>query len=217
MKSNLRQVNIGNIGELNFNVHGLIPAVVQDVSTGEVLMLAYMNKESLTKSLEEGKTCFYSRSREKLWTKGETSGNYQYIEKIAYDCDADTLLVFVNQQGVACHLGTKTCFETEETGADDDVQGCNLAEVVGDVFAIIEDRKEKMPEGSYTTYLFNKGLDKILKKVGEEAAEVIIAAKNEDKEELIYEASDLVYHLLVLLSAKGLSPEHIARELEKRK
>ena len=192
-----------DINTLKFDESGLIPAIVQDSRTGEVLMLAYMNRESLEISMREGKTCFYSRSRRELWRKGATSGNTQEITAITADCDRDTLLVEVIPAGPACHTGERTCFGPGRFSLDA-------------LYSLIEKRKAQRPEGSYTTYLFDKGVDKILKKVGEENAEVIIAAKNDDGAELVYEISDLVYHTLVLMAQKGITPEQVLRELESR-
>lgn len=200
-----------NIDELKFDDKGLIPAIVQDDVTGRVLMLAYMNKESLKISMEKRLTCFYSRSRQELWLKGETSGNYQHIISITADCDRDTLLVKVDPDGPACHLNTTSCFEyplyINEDEGEWSMQG---------LMDLIEGRKTNPREGSYTTYLFDKGLDKILKKVGEESTEVIIAAKDRDKKETIYEISDLVYHVLVLMVEAGISIEDIEKELASR-
>ncbi len=197
---------------LKFDERGLIPAVVQDYHTGQVLMVAYMNREALEKTVATGETHFYSRSRQRLWHKGETSGNIQKVKEIFYDCDADTLLVQVLPQGPACHTGARSCFY-RTVGGDEKTAGSILDELA----AVIADRKENMPEGSYTTYLFEKGLDKILKKVGEETAEVIIAAKNPGSGELVYETADLFYHLLVLLEEKGVTLESIWQELAKRR
>lgn len=200
-----------SIDELKFDDKGLIPAIVQDDVTGRVLMLAYMNKESLKISMEKRLTCFYSRSRQELWLKGETSGNYQHIISITADCDRDTLLVKVDPDGPACHLNTTSCFEyplyINEDEGEWSMQG---------LMDLIEGRKTNPREGSYTTYLFDKGLDKILKKVGEESTEVIIAAKDRDKKETIYEISDLVYHVLVLMVEAGISIEDIEKELASR-
>ena len=200
-----------NIDDLKFDEKGLIPAIVEDAISREVLMLAYMNRESLKISMEKELTCFYSRSRQELWLKGETSGNYQHIVSITADCDLDTLLVLVEADGPACHLGTKTCFETpvfeSNTLKDFSYDG---------LMKLIEGRKTEGKEGSYTTYLFEKGLDKILKKVGEESTEVIIAAKAEDKKETIYEIADLAYHVMVLMIEAGISLEDINRELASR-
>lgn len=195
---------------IKFDEKGLVPVVVQDVYTREVLMLAYMNEESLKKTMETKETWFFSRSRNELWNKGATSGHTQTVKKMSYDCDGDTILVEVEQIGVACHTGAKSCFfntmyETEEKVFE-----------VGKLFQLIKDRKAEPVEGSYTNYLFDKGIDKILKKVGEECAEVIIAAKNPDLTELQYEVSDLVYHTMVLMVERGLGLEDIATELKKR-
>ena len=199
-----------DINELKFDENGLIPAVVQDAETKEVLTVAYMNKESLKISMEKGLTCFYSRSRNELWLKGETSGNFQHIVSITADCDRDALTVLVKKDGPACHKGTDSCFneliyEGEETAF-------SLEALVD----LIEGRKLNKQEGSYTTYLFEKGIDKILKKVGEESTEVIIAAKAEDKKETIYEISDLAYHVLVLMIQMGISLGDIHKELSSR-
>ncbi len=197
--------------QLKFDEKGLIPAIVINDKTGKVLMLAYMNRESLQISLEKKMTCFYSRSRQELWLKGETSGNYQHIVSITADCDQDTLLIRVNPDGPACHLGTESCFEYPllEGGSEENFALEDLAE-------LIRGRKTEPKEGSYTTYLFEKGLDKILKKVGEESTEVIIAAKAEDKKETIYEIADLVYHVMVLMIEAGISTEDIRKELASR-
>lgn len=195
-----------------FDDNGLIPAIIQDYQTKEVLMMAYMNKESLEKTLETKRTWFYSRSRQQLWNKGETSGHFQDVKRIAYDCDEDTLLIEVIQTGSACHTGNKSCFYRNLLDAD---KSLNEA-IVYEIANIISERKANPKEGSYTNYLFEKGIDKILKKVGEEASEVIIAAKNPDKEELVYEISDMVYHVLVLMAEKGVEIEDIKAELTKR-
>ena len=201
-----------NIEELKFNSHGLIPAIVVDAATKRVLTLAYMNKESLAISMAEGRTCFWSRSRQELWRKGETSGNVQHIVDINADCDRDALVVTVNKEGPACHLGTDSCFNdtvyvNSEQGAPFSVEG---------LYTLLLGRKEQLPEGSYTTYLFQKGLDKILKKVGEESTEVIIAGKAEDKAETIYEIADLMYHVMVLMVEMGISVEDVMTELASR-
>ena len=201
------------IDELKFNAHGLIPAIVIDDDTGEVLMMAWMNEESLKISLEKKLTCFWSRSRKELWLKGETSGNYQHIIEIKTDCDRDTLLIYVKPDGPACHLGNYSCFVDDVLPREDDDEHekftlCGLME-------LIKGRKLEKKEGSYTSYLFEKGLDKILKKIGEESSEVIIAAKN-DKKEAIYEISDLVYHMLVLMAEMGIDIKDILRELASR-
>lgn len=199
-----------DINELKFDEKGLIPAIVTDVETKKVLTLAYMNKESLEISIREGKTCFWSRSRNELWRKGETSGNYQHIVSIKADCDKDALNVIVRKDGPACHTGADSCF-------NDVVYGEEYVDfAIGDLYKMLVERKEKMPEGSYTTYLFQKGIDKILKKVGEESTEVIVAAKNNDKAETVYEIADLVYHNLVLMIEMGINVEDIINELASR-
>lgn len=199
------------IEELKFDENGLIPAIVVDSVTKKVLTLAYMNRESLQISMEKKQTCFWSRSRKQLWLKGETSGNYQHIVSITADCDNDALVVVVDKDGPACHTGAESCF-FNPVFENDERQEFSLQGLVG----LIEDRKTNPAEGSYTTYLFNKGLDKILKKIGEESTEVIIAAKAEDKKETIYELSDLVYHALVLMIEMGISLEDIHKELASR-
>ena len=190
-----------------FGADGLIPAVVQDARTREVLTVAYMNKESLQLTLERRQTHFWSRSRQRLWHKGETSGNFQNVKKVSLDCDNDTVLVEVEPVGPACHTGSYSCF-----GVDPGFEG-----VLQDLYTLVEERKEKRPEGSYTTYLFNSGLDKILKKVGEEATETIVAAKNEDAQRLVSETSDLMYHLLVMLVERGVTLEEVLAELKRRR
>lgn len=203
-----------DVQEVKFDRDGLVPTVVQDATSGEVLMVAYMNKESLQKTIETGQTHFWSRSRQELWRKGQTSGHTQAVKSISVDCDGDTLLVRAEQTGVACHTGNRSCFFRELTQSSEPMAG--FAEVVGDLARVIHDRKEKMPEGSYTTKLFSSGVDRILKKVGEEAGEVIIAAKNHNKGEIAWEVSDLLYHLLVLLEQEGVGLEDVARELQNR-
>ncbi|MBQ8837465.1 MAG: bifunctional phosphoribosyl-AMP cyclohydrolase/phosphoribosyl-ATP diphosphatase HisIE [Clostridia bacterium] len=200
-----------NIDELKFDEKGLIPAIVKDAISGKVLTLAYMNKESLKISMEKGLTCFWSRSRQELWLKGETSGNYQHIVSITADCDNDALLVSVEPDGPACHTGSFSCFE-KPVWQSEDKHDFSL----DGLMKLIEGRKTDKKEGSYTTYLFEKGLDKILKKVGEESTEVIIAAKAEDKAETVYEISDLAYHVMVLMVEAGISLEDIHRELASR-
>jgi len=200
-----------NIDELKFDEKGLIPAIVKDAVSGRVLTLAYMNKESLKISMEKGLTCFWSRSRQELWLKGETSGNYQHIVSITADCDKDALLVSVEPDGPACHTGTFSCFENP-LWQSEDKQDFSLETLM----QMLVGRKEEKKEGSYTTYLFEKGLDKILKKVGEECTEVIIAAKAEDKKETVYEIADLAYHIMVLMVEAGISLEDIHRELASR-
>lgn len=214
------------IDNIKFDEKGLVPAIIQQVETGTVLMLAYMNKESLAKTVETGVTWFYSRSRQSLWQKGETSGHVQKVQDIHYDCDADTLLIKVEQTGAACHEGTLSCFsrklgETEIEGEQlvdtSKIYGQSLSGVLHELYHLINDRKLNPKEGSYTNYLFEKGQDKILKKVGEEAAETIIASKNNDKNELISEMSDLWYHCLVLLAHHDVTPSELMAELQKRR
>ena len=199
------------LDKLKFDENGLIPAIVVDDDTGAVLTLAYMNRESLGISLEKGLTCFWSRSRQELWLKGETSGNYQHIVSITADCDGDALVVMVEPDGPACHLGTESCFEypvyQSENRREFSYEG---------LMKLIEGRKLDRKEGSYTTYLFDKGLDKILKKVGEESTEVIIAAHAQDKKETVYEIADLAYHVMVLMIEAGISLEDIHKELASR-
>ena len=200
-----------NVDELKFDEKGLIPAVVQHAVTKQVLTVAYMNKESLQISMEKGLCCFYSRSRQKLWLKGETSGHYQHIVSITADCDRDALTVLVEPDGPACHLGTDSCF-AYPVWQSEERQAFSLE----GLYALLEQRKKELPEGSYTTYLFQKGLDKILKKVGEECTEVIIAGKAEDKKETVYEIADLAYHVMVLMVEAGISVEDVHRELASR-
>lgn len=199
------------IEELKFDEKGLIPAIVVDAVSKKVLTLAYMNEESLRITMEKKKTCFYSRSRQELWLKGETSGNYQNVVSITADCDKDALVVVVEKEGPACHTGAESCFFNPVWESDErqefSLQG---------LFELIEGRKKEKKEGSYTTYLFEKGLDKILKKIGEESTEVIIAAKAEDKKETVYEIADLAYHTLVLMIQAGISLEDIHKELASR-
>lgn len=223
-----------NVDQLKYNHVGLIPAIVQDVKTREVLMMAWMNKEAVEKTLATGETWFYSRSRKKMWHKGETSGHVQKVQEVYYDCDADTLLVLAHQIGPgACHEGYYSCFhyrvQQDNTVQVEGVQQFDPQQVYGgqgnsanadilnELYQVILDRKKTRPEGSYTTYLFDKGVDKICKKVGEESAEVIIAAKNQNNEELTYEAGDLIYHLLVLLAERGVTAQQVFKELEKRR
>lgn len=203
-----------NISKLKYDEKGLIPAIIQDIKTGTVLMLAYMNEESLKKTLADKTTWFYSRSRQTLWHKGDTSGNTQKVMSIFYDCDADTLLVQVIQKGVACHEGNFSCFSYEllENKKSFDPSWATLSWLE----EVVRDRKEKMPDDSYTTYLFDKGIDKILKKVGEEATEVVIAAKGGKEDEIIYETADLFYHILVMLREMNIELPAIWKELEKR-
>jgi phosphoribosyl-ATP pyrophosphohydrolase/phosphoribosyl-AMP cyclohydrolase len=195
------------IERAKFGPDGLIPAVVQDARTREVLTVAYMNEEALRLTLERRETYFWSRSRQQLWHKGETSGNSQKVTNVSLDCDNDAVLVEVEPRGPACHTGAYSCFGVEP----------RLEGVLRELYSVVEERKEKRPEGSYTTYLFNSGLDKILKKVGEEATETIVAAKNEDPARLVSETGDLLYHLLVLLVERGISLEEILKELRERR
>ena len=199
------------IDELKFDEKGLIPAVVVDAATKKVLTVAYMNRESLEISMKEGTTCFWSRSRQELWRKGETSGNKQHIVSITADCDKDALTVSVYKDGPACHLGTDSCFNNTVFESDEREEFSLEA-----LMSVIEGRKTEKKEGSYTTYLFEKGIDKILKKVGEECTEVIIAGKADDKAETIYEISDLVYHVMVLMIQMGISLDDIKNELASR-
>ena len=200
--------------DLKPNSDGLIPTVVQDFQTGEVLMVAYMNEESLNATIRTGKMTYFSRSRQSLWVKGETSGHFQYVKSLTADCDFDTILAKVSQVGAACHTGAPSCFFNEIVKKE--YVERNPLKVFEDVYAIIMDRKEHPKEGSYTNYLFDKGLDKILKKVGEEATEIVIAAKNPDSEETKYEISDFLYHLMVLMAEKGVTWEDITSELAQR-
>ncbi len=200
-----------NIENLKFDDNGLIPAIVVDYYTKEVLTLAYMNKESLEISVREGKTCFYSRSRKKLWRKGETSKNYQHIQNIKSDCDNDALIVEVIKDGPACHTGAISCF-MNEIYEKENYKNFSIYKL----YELINERKINDKEGSYTTYLFNSGIDKILKKIGEESSEVIIGAKNDNKKEIIYELADLLYHSLVLMVEKNITLNDIKDELSKR-
>ena len=200
-----------NINELKFDEKGLIPAIVVDAVSKKVLTLAYMNKESLQITMEKGLTCFWSRSRQELWLKGETSGNYQHVVSITADCDKDALIVLVEKDGPACHTGSDSCF-TAPVWESDELHEFSLQGLM----SLIEGRKTEKKEGSYTTYLFEKGLDKILKKVGEECTEVIIAGKADDKKETVYEIADLAYHVMVLMIQMGISLEDIHKELASR-
>ena len=200
-----------NIDELKFDEKGLIPAIVVDADTKKVLTLAYMSRESLKISMERELTCFYSRSRQKLWLKGETSGNYQHIVSITADCDRDALTVLVNKDGPACHTGTESCFNDAVFVSEN-----NRAFDLDALMELIDGRKSEKKEGSYTSYLFEKGIDKILKKVGEECTEVIIAVKDNDRAETIYEVADLTYHVMVMLLELGISLDDIRAELKSR-
>ncbi|MGJ9385140.1 bifunctional phosphoribosyl-AMP cyclohydrolase/phosphoribosyl-ATP diphosphatase HisIE [Salipaludibacillus sp. CF4.18] len=209
------------IDELSFDEKGLIPAIVQDHQSKKVLTLAYMNKESLEKTVETGETWFYSRSRQELWHKGATSGNIQKVEGITYDCDQDALVVFVDPAGPACHTGTASCFteslwQRKDAFKQEGEEVTNRFAIIEELEQVIAERELEMPEGSYTTYLFEEGVDKILKKVGEEASEVIIAAKNRSKEELTWESADLLYHWLVLLREQKLPLDEVLKRLANR-
>ncbi|MFN8007078.1 MAG: bifunctional phosphoribosyl-AMP cyclohydrolase/phosphoribosyl-ATP diphosphatase HisIE [Terriglobia bacterium] len=212
------------ISRLKFDSQGLIPAIVQDVATGKVLTLAYMNREAVELSLSRGETYFWSRSRGKLWHKGETSGNTQKIVRIDLDCDGDSLVIFVQPRGPACHTGDVSCFHEELFSAAPESRAVprkdsarpDAVAIIDRLLQVIRERKEEMPEGSYTTYLFRQGIDKILKKIGEESAETIIAAKNKSPVELTVESADLLYHLLVLFVNEGLDVNDVWTELEKR-
>ena len=215
-----------NLNEIHFDEQGLIPAIIQEAHSGQILMLAYMNRESLEKTIATGCTWFYSRSRERLWMKGEESGHVQTVKSIRYDCDGDALLFQVEQTGVACHTGHASCFYRDIEGQEteplvfspEDIYGEKVGPgILMQLYDLIYQRREEMPEGSYTTYLFDQGIDKILKKVGEESAEVIIASKNHAPQEIIYETADLFYHLMVLLVQEGIKPEAIFAELQKRR
>lgn len=200
-----------DINTLKFDEKGLIPAIVVDAFSKKVLTLAYMNKKSLEISMKKGLTCFYSRSRQELWLKGETSGNYQHIVSITADCDNDALVVMVEKDGPACHLGTDSCFN-EPVYQNDDKSEFSM----DGLYELLLGRKKDLPEGSYTTYLFQKGIDKILKKVGEESTEVIIAGKANDKKETVYEIADLAYHIMVMMVEMGISVDDVRRELASR-
>lgn len=198
-----------NLDDLKFDEQGLIPAIVQDARSREVLTLAYMNRESLTRTIETRQTWFWSRSRNELWHKGETSGNTQQVVELVADCDGDAIVVLVNPAGPACHTGARSCFGLDQVE--------DIGDLLDRLYKLIASRERERPEGSYTTYLFDRGIDKILKKVGEESAETIIAAKNNDREPLVAEVSDLIYHLLVLLVVRGISLDEIRDELARRR
>ncbi len=204
-----------SLEDLHFDENGLLPAVIQDAVTGEILMLAFMNEDSLLKTLDTGETWFWSRSRGELWHKGQTSGHVQRVKRIAVDCDGDALLIQVEQEGAACHTGHRSCFFTEAQRLPE--AALPLADIIGRLTRVINDRFVAMPEGSYTTTLFRGGTDRILKKIGEEAGEVIIAVKNHKTEEIAWEVSDLVFHLLVMLQNEGIPLSAVSNELERRR
>ena len=204
-----------DLSMIKYNEQGLVPAIAQDISTKAVLMLAYMNEEALEKTLTTGKAHYYSRSRNKLWLKGEQSGHFQYVKSVKYDCDADTLLISVEQVDNACHTGEYSCFHNSLL--EDNATQQKRAEVLYELYNVVVDRKNNPKEGSYTNFLLTKGVDKIAKKVAEEACEVVIAAKNASKEEITYETADLLYHLIVLLADNDISLNEIFSELEKRR
>lgn len=210
----METLDLACIDKLKYDDQGLIPAIIQDDANGEVLMMAYMNKESLKKTLSTSQTWFWSRSRQEYWHKGATSGHIQDVQAVYYDCDGDALLIKVQQKGVACHEGVRSCFHNPLKQKEAITPS---AEVLNEVFNVILSRREVKPEGSYVTYLFEKGIDKILKKVGEEAGEVIIAAKNRSQSEVTYEVADLWFHTLVVLAEQGLHPSDIFAELAKRR
>jgi len=223
VKKSLKEKNINvkvfessmKFADFKLNSDGLLPVIVQDYATQEVLMMAYMNEEAFNNTLQTGCMTYYSRSRKEQWVKGETSSHYQYVKELRIDCDNDTLLAKVKQVGAACHTGNRSCFYTDI--AKKDYDDTNPYKVLNDVFEVILDRKANPKQGSYTNYLFDKGIDKILKKCGEEATEIVIAAKNPDKEEIKYEISDFLYHMMVLMAEKGVTLEDITAELAHRK
>lgn len=215
IKCDKKDVSIMSFSEFKLNSDNLIPVIVQDYRTDEVLMMAYMNEEAYNKTVETGTMTYFSRSRQSLWVKGETSGHFQYVQQIAVDCDKDTLLAKVKQIGAACHTGNPTCFYTDIIKKDYDV--ANPLKVFQEEYNIILDRKNNPKEGSYTNYLFDKGVDKILKKVGEEATEIVIAAKNPDKEELKYEIADFLYHAMVLMVNQGVTWDEVVEAIAKRR
>ena len=207
-----------DLEQIKFNENGLVPVIVQDVSSGQVLMLAYANKDAIQKTIDSDKSHFWSRSREKLWMKGEESGNVQDIKELYYDCDIDTILYLVQQTGVACHTGERTCFYRSTNGNQEapTFGSSDSSKTLDEVYEVILDRKLNPKDGSYVSGLFEKGLDKILKKIGEEAGETIIGAKNGDKKEIIYETADLWFHSMIVLSYFGITPNDIYDELGRR-
>lgn len=207
------------INTLKFDASGLIPAVVQNIETNEVLMVAYMNADTIRQTIETGRATFWSRSRQEVWVKGDTSGNYMYVKEIRVDCDCDCLILLANPAGPACHTGNRSCFfrKIEDGKFVEDKNAPSRSDIFAREQAVVIDRKENPEEGSYTNYLFDKGEDKILKKVGEEAAEVVIAGKNRDKDEIKYEVADLIYHLTVMLVDNGMTWDDIYEEMERRR
>lgn len=207
------------INTLKFDASGLIPAVVQNIETNEVLMVAYMNADTIRQTIETGRATFWSRSRQEVWVKGDTSGNYMYVKEIRVDCDCDCLILLANPAGPACHTGNRSCFfrKIEDGKFVEDKNAPSRSDIFAREQAVVIDRKENPEEGSYTNYLFDKGEDKILKKVGEEAAEVVIAGKNRDKNEIKYEVADLIYHLTVMLVDNGMTWDDIYEEMERRR
>ncbi len=207
------------VDEIKFDEKGLVPAVIQDAADGRVLMVAYMNRESLKKTIETGRTWFYSRSRQCLWNKGETSGSFQEVKEILVDCDMDTILVKVTPAGPACHTGNPTCFyrKAGENGELTEYEAPAASSILDEVYAVVKDRMENPKEGSYTNYLLDTGIDKILKKVGEECSETIIAAKNDEPSEIAMETSDLLYHLIVMIAERGMTMEDVYAELKHRR
>lgn len=207
------------LNALKFDAAGLIPAVVQNIETNEVLMVAYMNADTIKQTIETGRATFWSRSRQEVWVKGDTSGNYMYVKEIRVDCDCDCLVVLANPAGPACHTGNRSCFfrKIEDGKLVEDNKDAVKSDIFAREQAVVVDRKTHPEEGSYTNYLFDKGEDKILKKVGEEAAEVVIAGKNRDKDEISYEVADLMYHLTVMLVDNGMTWEDIYEEMERRR
>lgn len=207
------------INTLKFDASGLIPAVVQNIETNEVLMVAYMNADTIRQTIETGRATFWSRSRQEVWVKGDTSGNYMYVKEIRVDCDCDCLVLLANPAGPACHTGNRSCFfrKIEDGKLVEDKNVPSRSDIFAREQAVVIDRKENPEEGSYTNYLFDKGEDKILKKVGEEAAEVVIAGKNRDKDEIKYEVADLIYHLTVMLVDNGMTWDDIYEEMERRR
>lgn len=207
-----------NADEIAFDANGLVPAIAQDAGTRDVLMLAWMNREALAKTLETGQAHYYSRSRHRLWLKGETSGHFQRVREIRRDCDSDALLLLVEQTGAACHTGKRSCFYRELSGGEVQISRTRgTGDILDELRSVIEDRRARPKEGSYTNYLFEKGIDKMLKKVGEESAEIIIAAKNPSQSDLVGEVADMMFHISVLLAERGLAWRDVCSELERRR